>query len=359
MMTRERATSVRSLTRTAFLGLPLLTMTLLSTGVAAQAPAAPAVPAIGSTVFVGAGIYEVAVSPSTGTVYVAAVGQGSGNAKVYVLDPETLATTRTIDVSENAAYGLGLNDRTQKLYTTNTRAGTGSVIDLATGTVTELRTPADSAAHLRQAVVDEEANVVYFSSYADNGAVWVVDGATNEIHVIQNVGEGSSGLALDKAANRLYVTNLEGNDISVIDLGTRSVVQRFAAGGERPTNAAFDPTRNRLFVANQTSGDVSVLDTRTGEVIKAIPTGAGALGVTYNPVNDKVYVGNRGAGSVTILDAGTLEVVTQLGVGSRPNTIAVNKQTGVAYVTKKAISGGRGAPPIADPNGDTVTLLRP
>ncbi len=329
-------------------------------GAEAQAASESSVPAIGTTAFVGAGIYEIAVSPSTGIVYAAAIGQGQGNAKIYGLDPETLETVSTIDVSEAPAFGLGLNDRTQTLYTTNTRVGSASAIDLRSGSVRTIETPLDPGAHLREVVVDEEANTIYMSSFGEDGAIWVIDGATNEIvAVVRGVGDGSSGMALDRAANALYVTNLNSNDISVLDLSSRQVVRRFSAGGDRPTNAAFDPATNRLFVANQNSADLTVLDVRTGELLKSIPTGAGALGVTFNSGNGLVYVANRMAGTVTVVDGASLEVVTTLGVGSRPNTIAVNPSTNVAYVTKKPISGGRGGPPVADPNGDTVTRLAP
>lgn len=329
-------------------------------GAEAQAASESSVPSIGTTAYVGAGIYEIVVSQSTGVVYAAAIGQGQGNAKVYALDPETLETVRTIDVSAEPAFGLGLNDRTQTLYTTNTRVGSASAIDLRSGSVRTISTPLDSVAHLREVVVDEVANIIYISSFGDDGAIWVINGTTNEIvDVVKGVGIGSSGMALDRAANVLYVTNLTGNDISVLDLSSRRVVRRFSAGGERPTNAAFDPATNRLFVANQTSADLTVLDTRTGELLKSIPTGAGALGVTFNSGNGLVYVANRMAGTVTVVDGASLEVLTTLGVGSRPNTIAVNPLTNVAYVTKKLVTGARGAPPVADPNGDTVTRLTP
>src|SRR5690606_32807515 len=98
-------------------------------------------PSMGETVKVGTGLYAIVVSESTGTVYVAAAGREAGT--IYALDGESLDTKSTIDVSSAPAFGLGLNDRTQTLFTTNTRAGSVSVIDLATGEVTEVSTPAD------------------------------------------------------------------------------------------------------------------------------------------------------------------------------------------------------------------------
>lgn len=326
---------------------------------AAQAPAS-ARPSVGKTVKVGAGIYELAVSPSTGTVYIASTGGRGGTPEVYALDAESLDTKAVIPVSD-AAYGLVLNDRTQTLYSSNTRDASVSAIDVRNNRVVrDITTPLDTVGHLRELVVDEEANRVYASSYGRSGMIWVIDGATNEVvTVIQDVGNGTSGLALDAPGKRLYATNIQGNDISVIDLETNRVVQRFPTGGEGSINASLDPATNRLFVANQVTGTLTVLDVRSGELLATVPTGEGALGVRFNPGNGLVYVANRRAGTVSVVDAKSYEVIANLETGSHPNTVVVDPGTNVAYVTNKARSAGRGAPPVDDPNGDTVTIIRP
>lgn len=341
-------------------GLALLALAAAGlTGDAAAQASATARPSMGKTVKVAQGVYEVAVSEQTGTVYVASAGRGAG--EVVALDAETLDTRARIDMADTPPFGLGINDLSQTLYTTNTRDGSVSVIDLKTNQVIRtLRSEVDTVAHLREVAVDEEANRIYVSSYGTEGVIWVIDGATNTIiDHYENVGEGSSGLALDAAAGRLYVTNIQGGDISVIDTGTGEVVNRFPAGGGRPTNAALDAEGNRLFVANQESGDVTVVDTRSGELLAAVPTGAGALGVRFNPSNGLVYVTNRQAGTVTVIDAADYGVVGNFETGTHPNTVVVDRTTNNAYVTNKARSGGRGAPPVDDPRGDTVTIIRP
>jgi hypothetical protein len=47
-----------------------------------------------------------------------------------------------------------------------------------------------------------------------------------------------------------------------------------------------------------------------------------------------------------------------LATGSHPNTVAVDRRSGLAYVSNKARSAPRGQPPVEDPNGDTVSILR-
>src|SRR5690606_23414630 len=104
----------------------------------ASAQTAVAGPEVVATKKVAPGLYELTVSASTGEVYVASVGRRndeSSKPAIHVLDPKTLETTRTIDVSSAAAFGIALNDRTQTLYTSNTRDGSASAIDAKTGKI--------------------------------------------------------------------------------------------------------------------------------------------------------------------------------------------------------------------------------
>jgi YVTN family beta-propeller protein len=323
-----------------------------------------AAPAVERTVKPADGLYEVAVSDSTDRVYVASAGpRGANAASILVLDPKTLETLDKIDVSKAAAFGLGLNDRTGTLYATNTREGTVSAIDVASGKIVATIRHGEKA-HVRQALVDEANNKVYVSVFGGRdggpGAIWIIDGATNELaHVIENPGSGISGLALDPEANELYAADMSSNEIVLIDLSDRTVAAKFPARGEGPINLAIDPAHKRLFVANQKSGDVTVFDTDAEKLLATIKTGEGALGVTFNPNNGLLYVGNRGAGTVSVIDTKTLEVVAELPTGTHPQTIAIDPATNLAYVTNKAKSAGRGKPPIDDPNGDTVSIITP
>lgn len=342
-------------------GLAAVAVAILFGGVAVMAQAVASKPSVAKTAKIAAGLYEVAASPSTGLVYVASVGSPREQigAKILGLDPATLEVKKTIDVADAAAFGLGINDRTQTLYTTNTRSGSVSAIDLKTSRiVSTIKVAADPKAHLFRALVDEEANMVYVSNTA--GRIWVIDGKTNQLaHVIEEVGKTTMGLALDRAGNRLFASNLGSGDIAVIDLKTRQITSRIPAGGERPSQLAFDAKSQRLFVTNQGSGDISVIDTAKGALIKTVKTGAGALGIGFNPATNLVYVANRQAGTVTIVEASSLEVVADLPAGSLPNTVAIDGKSNRVYVTNKAKSGGRNAPPVDDPSGDTVTLIVP
>lgn len=338
----------------------VLSVALLPASAAAQT--AVAEPTVVVTKKVAPGLYELTVSASTGEVYVASVGRRndeSSKPAIHVLDPKTLETTRTIDVSSAAAFGIALNDKTQTLYTSNTRDGSASAIDAKTGKILNVIRVADEPkAHLFRVVVDEDANRVYMSNTA--GRVWVIDGTSNTLaHTIEGVGEMTVGIALDKANNRLFAANLRSEDVAVIDLASRQVTRRIPLGVQRPTHVVYHADSKTLFVGSQAAGNVSVVDVEAGKVVETIPAGAGALGMLLHPKTGQIYVANRQDGTVTVIDAATRKVVTTLTVGSMPNTVAIDANSGRVYVSNKARSGGRNAPPVDDPNGDTVTLIEP
>lgn len=322
------------------------------------ATASAQAPTIAKSTKVGAGVYEIVAHD--GLVYAASVGnRGTPKPEITVLDGKTLQV-KQVHTLTSAPYGLGINTKTGTLYATDTRAGAVIVMDAKSGRELGLiKNPADTApAHLREVVVDEANNRIYASVYGKEGHVWVIDGKTNTFsHALQNVGSGATGIALDSDGKFLYTANMGGNDLSVIDLAARKVVRTIPAGGERPTNVAFDAKGHRLFVANQGTGDLTVIDAKTGSLIKSVKTGAGALGVTFNPRTNRVFVANRGAGTVSVVDGASYAVIAELPSGSHPNTVAIDRTTDQVYVTNKAKSAGRGAPPVDDPNGDTVTHI--
>jgi len=331
---------------------------------AATAPGSGAAPAVLRTAKVYPGLYELVVSRTTGLVHVAATGPRGGKAaRILGLDPQSLEVRSQIELGEEPAFGLGLNDATGLLYTSNTRSGTVSAIDLRAGKVVATIS-AGEGGHPRQVLVDEAANRVYVSNFGARGkpsAVWVIDGARNALAatITEGIAEsGITGLALDTAGNRLFATSLTSNEIVEIGLADNRALRRFSSGGESPINAAYDQAGQRLFVANQKSNTVAVLDAATGEQVKSLATGEGPLGVALNPANGLLYVACRRAGAVNLFDSGGMSLLATLETGTHPNTVAFDPRSGLAYVTNKAQTGGRNAPPVDDPDGDTISIIR-
>lgn len=314
-----------------------------------------------------AGLYELAVSEKTGAVYVAAAGSRTApGGKILKLDPATLAVVDSISLKDTPPFGVGINNKTQTLYTSNTRTNSVSAIDLKSGKVLATITNGKEKSHTREIRVDEAKNLVYVTDVGGESAIWVIDGKTNKFsHLIENTGKSTTGLALDPSGKTIYVTNMGTDEIGVIDVASRKLVKSYPAGGKSPVNLVLDAKTNRLFVANQGSDEVTVVNALNGELIKTIPAGKGTLGITFNPAKKLVYTANRQDGTVTVINSDTYAVTATLQAGSMPNTIVVNTKTGSVFATNKAKSAPRPKPgepapaPVVDNAGDTVSLIVP
>lgn len=321
------------------------------------------------------GLYELVFDPADNRLYVTATGgRGSEVAKLIVLDADTLEQVGEIDVTESPVYGLGINTKTKTLYGTNTRKGIVAAIDIATGKMTKIQLEGRDRAHVRDVVVDEEANKIYISVVGGRSRdpkvvpppsqVWVIDGATNKLERAIDIDKQVlTGIAVDTAGKRVFGTGLKSNEVFAVDLASGKVLGTWPSGGEAPVNIEYDAKHNRLFVANQGSGNVVVLDAQSGEQKGDIASGEGALDVIYNPLNDRLYVTNRKGGTTSVIDGTSFEIVANLETGTLPQTAVLDSKTGRVFVTNKARGRPRNAPadtPVpVDPNGDTVVIINP
>lgn len=307
----------------------------------------------------GSGVYEAVFSTQDGHLYVTAAGSRTNPAgALFKVNPESMTVVDSILLKENPPYGIGINNKTQTVYTTNTRTNTVSAVDLKTGKLLATIKNGAEKSHTREVLVDETNNLIYITDVGSPSNIWVIDGNTNSYsHAIENVGESATGITFLNNTDKLYLTIMNENAVYVVDTKTRKVEKSFPAGGESPINIVSDG--KRLFVTNQKSGTLTVL-TAEGELIKSIPTGAGAIGIAYDPIKKRVYSANRQSGTTTVIDAETLEVLADLPTGSYPNHVKIHPQTGEAFVINKAKAAVQveGKAPELDKNGDIVTKIK-
>ncbi|NIZ10887.1 YncE family protein [Pseudooceanicola sp. HF7] len=312
------------------------------------------------------GLYQVAEAPELNAVYVAAANGRPPVTESYIakLDIDSLEVLASVSPAEApeegsssgsvfAAYGIGVDEIRGQVWVTNTRQDTVAVYaadDLSlikqfdSGTVSHAR---DVVLYGGEAYVSATftPNIAVF----DADSLELVD--TIEIQTGQR-GEtfGTASLSLDAEAGKLVVAGLGTSEVAVLDLGTGEQKVFHVPGAERVIGVAEDTARNRIYTANSGSDDVSILDAETGELIKSVPVGSGPLNVAVDPESGLAYVAVRGSGTVVVINADG-EVVGNLDVGTFPNHLAVDSKGGVLVVNKR--SGDD------DPKGDLVTRITP
>lgn len=305
----------------------------------------------------GVGVYEIALNPVDGYLYVSNIGSmQSPNGGIMKIDPKTLKIVDSIMMPDSQPFGIALNTKTQIAYTSNTISNSVSAIDLKSSKVLATIKNGKDKSHTREIIIDEAQNLVYVSDVGEESTIWVIDGNKNEfLYEISGIGKNVTGMVLSDKKDKIYATVLGDNSIAVIDLATKAVEKSFPSGGEGPINIVSDGTR--LFVANRKTHNLTVLDLE-GKLISTIPTGDGAIGIDYDAKTNRIYAANRGSGTTTIIDGKTYKVIKDLPTGTHPNNVKVAKD-GTVYVLNKAKGGKKGdtAAPPPDPNGDTITLI--
>lgn len=309
---------------------------------------------------VGKGLYELTYNSGDNSVYVASVIDFKNKeGKVYKLNGATLAIEKEIDVQGNPIFGIAVNEKTQKLYGTNTITNAITMVNLKTGEIKVIPGTHEKG-HNREIAIDERTNTIYASDTQEEGKIWIIDGNKDVLEgYIENTGIFTTGLAFDTQTNKLYATNMGTNEVAIIDPKSKKVVKKFASGGESPINVAIDEAGRRLFVTNSSTG-LTILHADSGELLKVVKFKGGSLGVQYAPTANKIVVANRESGKTAIVDGKSYEVVAELETGSHPNTVAVNVKTGTAYVTNKTkrMPKEEGKEPQVDTNGDIVSKIQ-
>lgn len=307
-------------------------------------------------------IYEIVHAPQVDAVFVAGIDIADERSAgfVYRLDARTLDVLQTVQVPR-PAYALGLNRITGTLYAGNSKEGSLSVVDAASGfvkgqiqlAVAEKNDQGKTTyAHARKVIVDEQHDRVFITSPGKPGLVWIVDGKTGVLtHTITSDGIWSSGAAYDATANRLYVGQGGVNELLVIDPDSGTVIQRLSTGEttesdkDKPANffinITLDINGKRLFAAGGQKKQVYVWDLASGQVIQRIPFKSGALDILYNAARSEVVISHRGndepgSGFISILDASTYTVKRTIDLPVHPNSLALSPDGQTLYITVKA-----------------------
>ena len=344
-------------------------------------------------------LYEVAYSPSQDVVYVVSAGGFGPDApasKVLRLDPKTLDVKGEIPLSVNG-FGLVLDDAAHRLYITHTRAGSLTVLDVASDTVVgtvalneapdavssqkpakasqaarsgktsragKTAKPAgednkDGMYKYREVVLDRTHNRLYLPGMSleagSDGVLKVVDAHTLKVQkVVPGLGFGTTGIALDETAGKLYVSNLVGQ-LFVVDTGTLAVTGKFEVAADQLLNLAVDRAAGQVLAVDQgmarldekrqqdgiaytprgKGNQVVAIDPANGQVTRNIAVGTQPVALLLDAERNRLYVSNRDSGNVSIIDARTGHLLKSVDLQRHPNSLALNPKTGEVYVTIK------------------------
>jgi YVTN family beta-propeller protein len=173
------------------------------------------------TVFVGGWdwhAYGAAFNPNDGLVYVAIYDSTLvARNVVRIVDPGSRAIVGSIDVP-GKPFALAINPVTNKLYVSGDVDNAITIVDLGTPTPSVLKTIAIGG-YIPNITVDAVSNRIYVPNY-DAGTVTIIDGATDEVLTVLQVGAPGDG-AYDAVVSPvdgalLYVARFNAGEITIL-----------------------------------------------------------------------------------------------------------------------------------------------
>jgi PQQ-dependent catabolism-associated beta-propeller protein len=178
---------------------------------------------------------------------------------------------------------------------------------------------------------------VYVSNERD-GTISVIDAATDEVVDTLEVGSRPRGILVSPDNEQICVAlskpadGRAGEDTIVcLDGDSHREVGRYAAGSD-PETFSLSLDGRRLYVANEDVGRATVMDLESGEA-HSHWVGLEPEGVTTSPDGRWVYVTSEASSTVSVIETDTGTVVTTFMVGARPRETAFSPDGKLAFVS--------------------------
>ncbi len=206
--------------------------------------------------------------------------------RLMILDAETLSVDRALDVS-SIPKDMRLSRDESTAYLANWGAGSLSIVDLASGKVTDVRT----GRHSRGVALAPDESEAYVMSFGARQVV-VVDLEARKVAArIRACVNPRHGAVVD---DLLLVTCYGQRHVLVIDRAKREVVRTLRVG-RAPKTIAVSPDRRTAVTANERGNSASFIDLDTWQVDTVSLPAKQPCGAAWAPDGKRVYITARGS----------------------------------------------------------------
>lgn len=280
-----------------------------------------------------------AVQPETTEVLANDAGVAyvtSQDAGVSVIDLESMEVIKTIDVKAEGPRGLGVTDDGKKLIVATRENESISVIDTATGDVTEQINVGKNPEFVRIrgnfAFISSEPSAVGGpppkpgSKEAEDdddddkvpARIAIVDLAKGE--KIKDIvgGPETEGIEFSADGNNIVITNEADNTITVHNIETGELVKTISTHeyGDRPRGIKVSPD-GQTYVATLEYGNKFMVLDKDFNVLRTVDTGNVPYGVAFDASGDHIYVAANKEKALQVFDAKTYEKIKDIPTGNR------------------------------------------
>jgi YVTN family beta-propeller protein len=277
----------------------------------------------------GKGPHEVAVSADGRMAFVSNYGaygvfrpgeqrQQPGET-ITVLDLKARKVAATWTLGEfKRPHGIVVSRDGKRLWVTVEENKAVLEIETSSGKIVKSWKTDQETSHMVVPTLDEKK--LYVSNIR-SGSVSVITRATDEVKTIVTAA-GTEGSAIAPDGKEVWVTNRGANTISVIDTASDTVKETFDSGGKMPIRVKFTPDGKEVLVSNAQSNMVSVFNAKTRALLAKIEVGVVPVGIQMTPDGKRAFVANTNANKVSVIDIAARKVARTFETGAEPDGMA-------------------------------------
>ena len=293
-----------------------------------------------STIPVGNGPHEAAVSPDGESLVVCNYGQQTPGRTITVIDTRTGEVRGTMDLREyHRPHGIAFIPGTNTIVVTSEAEKKLLLIDIVTGEMVATIDTDQDISHMVAVTPDGKRA---FVANIGSGSVSVIDLVGHKLIKSIRTGDGAEGIAVHPSRPEVWVTNRGQDTVAVINTETLEIETKIVCPST-PIRVAFTPDGASAIVSNAQSGDVAVIDTESRTIRKRIsmdeePVGDGEkqkrlfsdtfgdspapVGILIRPDGAYAYIANTNADVISVLDLNSWTIVGRLRAGHEPDGLA-------------------------------------
>ncbi len=279
----------------------------------------------------GKGPHEVATSRDGRIAYVSNYGaygvfrpneqrppQPPGTS-ITVLDLKAHKMTATWELGEfKRPHGIVVGRDGKRLWVTAEENKAVLELDTSSGRIVKSWKTDQETSHMVVPTLDEKK--LYVSNIR-SGSVTVITRATDAVKTIKTA-DGTEGIAISPDGKEVWATNRAAHTISVIDTASDTVKETFESGGKMPIRVKFTPDGKEVLVSNAQSNMVSVFNAGTRALVAKIEVGMMPVGIQMTPDGKRAFVANTNANKVSVIDVAARKVLSTFETGNEPDGMA-------------------------------------
>ncbi|HEY4212435.1 MAG TPA: YncE family protein [Steroidobacteraceae bacterium] len=223
-------------------------------------------------------------------------------------DPATSRIDWVLGTGQDRTHMVKVVQDGVRLYTTNVRSGSVSIIESSQGFPFGPPPPGFQPPPAARA--------------ARKVTVWN--------STVVPAGRGAEGFDVSPDGKYLWTGNAQDATVTVIDLAAKKAVETFAIPVRGVNRLKFTPDGQHVLVSalgnfasrESDHANLGVIDTGTHKIVKTLDLGGGAAGILISPKGDVAYVAVSGGGKVAVVDLKTFEVRGQISPLGQPDGLA-------------------------------------